>query len=172
MLAFSGPAVAALPAQATIDQAIESLAPFAPSDGVVLKERLRHELVKQAHKRLPTTYVDLARAVAASSIGGTPMLASALEQMMEEDAGEDHPLVAALVVSLGAGLPAPWFFRKARDLGKYDGQPGDVEAFAFHASELQRAISYYFAPVERLHRTGGAPHHAAGWRREKENKNA
>ena len=157
MLAFSGPAVAALPAQATIDQAIEGLAPSPPGNDVVLKERLRQELVKQAHKRLPTTYVRLARAVAASSIGETAMLASALEQMMEEDAGEDQPLVAALVVGLGIGLPAPWLFRKAMDLGKFDGQPGDVEAFAFHASELQRAISYYFSPVERLDGNGGAP---------------
>ena len=172
MLAFSGPAVAALPAQATIAQAIEGLAPSAPSNDAVLKERLRHELVKQAHKRFPTTYVRLARTVAASSIVETAMLASALEQLMEEDAGEDHPLVAALVVSLGIGLPAPWFFRKARDLGKFDGQPSDVEAFAFHARELQRAISYYFLPAERLHGNGGAPYHAAGWRREKENENA
>ena len=72
MLAFSGPAVAALPAQATIAQAIEGLAPSVPSNDAVLKERLRHELVKQAHKRFPTTYVRLARTVAASSIGETP----------------------------------------------------------------------------------------------------
>jgi hypothetical protein len=142
MLAFSGRAVAALPAQAIIAQAIEGPAPFAPGNDAVLKDRLRHELVKQAHRRFPTTYVRLTRAVAPSSIGEAAMLASALEQTMEEDAGEDHPLVAALVVNLGTGLPAPWFFRKARVLGKFAGQPDDVEAFAFHASELQRAISY------------------------------
>ena len=55
MLAFSGSAVAALPEQATIDREIGGLALSAPGNDAVLKERLRQELVNQAHKRFPTT---------------------------------------------------------------------------------------------------------------------
>lgn len=172
MLAFSGSAVAALPKQASIDRDIGGLALSAPGNDAVLKERLRHELVNQAHKRFPMTYAHLARTVVAPSIGETASLASALQLLMEEDADEDQPFVAALVVSFDAGLPAPWFFRKARDIGKFCGQPDSVEAFAFHASELQRAISYYSRPALRLRENGLTPHRATGSHREKENKNA
>lgn len=171
-MAFSGSAVAALPEQATIDREIGGLALSAPGNDAVLKERLRQELVNQAHKRFPTTYAHLARTVAASSIGETASLASALQLLMEEDAGEDQPFVAALVVSFDLGLPAPWFFRKARQIGKFCGQPGGVEAFAFHASELQRAISYYSPPTLRLRGNGLTQHRATGSRHEKENNNA
>ncbi|UXN66092.1 hypothetical protein N8E89_23025 (plasmid) [Phyllobacterium sp. A18/5-2] len=116
----------------------------------VLKQHLRHELVKQAQRRLPTTYGRLAKMVTVSSLGEIRIIGKSLEHLMQEDVYHDRPLVAALAVSsFGRGLPASWFFRKARDLGKFVGHCEGVEAYAFHTTELQRAISYYWLPYAR-----------------------
>ena len=60
---------------------------------------------------------------------------------MDDDADEGLPLLAAVAVkALDPGLPAPWFFRKAEDMGLFAGDPADLEAYAFHAREFYRAI--------------------------------
>jgi CBS-domain-containing membrane protein len=68
-----------------------------------------------------------------------------LERLMEEDARAGRPFVVALAVSSQAGgRPEPWFFEKAQTTGRIaDVAIDDLEALAFHAKELQRAISYY-----------------------------
>ncbi|WP_319022838.1 hypothetical protein [Salinicola avicenniae] len=51
-------------------------------------------------------------------------VAQALETLMREDAEQDRPFIAALVVSRrGEGLPAQGFFDLAVDLGRFPADP-------------------------------------------------
>ncbi len=146
MLLLAPPIAAAMPVQATNGSAnIDGFArPTQANQGETLNEWLRSRLVKQARSRCPMTYGQLAMVAGISSLSETRVLDGTLQQLMEEDVGTGRPLLAALVISdHGNGLPAPWFFQKAADLGKFAGQPSDVEAFAFHASELRRALFHY-----------------------------
>lgn len=104
--------------------------PSAVMDGKVLKTRLREELFLQAQTRLPITYERLAKRIVVS--GAIGAIRNALERLMDDDADEGRPLLAAVAVgALDPGLPAPWFFRKAESLGLFTGDPLNVEAFAF-----------------------------------------
>jgi hypothetical protein len=110
-----------------------------------LKLRLRKELHVQAQRRLPATYASLATRIAPDASGDG--IVSALERLMEEDAMARRPLLAALAVeTLVTGLPAAWFFKKAASLGLLVGDPLKLDAYAFHARELQRAIRFYAGP--------------------------
>lgn len=105
-----------------------------------LASRLRRELTARARCGAPVTYRSLA-GVLPPRRREASLLRDILEQLMEEDAREGRPLIAALAVgACGGGLPASWFFRKAEILGRFAGDPRDVEAFAFHARELHRSI--------------------------------
>ncbi len=118
--------------------------PASPKSREILKALTRQELVRQARLRVPTTYGRLAERIPLSSHKTFETIGKALDALMEDDAREKRPLVAALAVeATRPGLPAKRFFRKASDLGRFSGGPEDVEAFAFHAEELQRAIHFY-----------------------------
>ena len=118
---------------------VDGRIPIAPADDNALKRRLREELLLQAQTRLPITYARLAESMVGSE--GTGVIRDALEQLMDADADEGLPLLAAVAVkALEPGLPAPWFFRKAEDMGLFTGDPADLEAYAFHAREFYRAI--------------------------------
>jgi hypothetical protein len=53
-------------------------------------------------------------------------------------------MLAALCVSKTlSGIPGRGCFLKAQVLGVFSGDPTGPEASAFHADELQRALSYY-----------------------------
>ena len=151
MLVLSQLAINAVPAQEIAKYTMSgSDAACHPEIEEALKQHLRHELVKRAHRRLPTTYVHLARMVGVSPLGEIGIIGKTLKHLMEEDVDRGRPLVTALAVSsFGRGLPASWFFRKARDLEKFVGHCEGVEAYAFHTTELQRAISYYRLPDAR-----------------------
>ena len=145
--------------------------PASPKSRAILKTLIRQELVRQARLRVPTTYGRLAERIPLSSHKTFETIGKALDSLMEDDAREKRPLVAALAVeATRPGLPAKRFFRKARDFGRFSGGPDDVEAFAFHAEELQRAIHFYApgsaagfqgkilgpAPGQGLHHLAGA----------------
>jgi CBS domain-containing protein len=103
--------------------------------------RLQQELIRHAHQGIPTTYRQLLRSV--GTVDETLVRAS-LERLMDEDTVADRPFVTALVIGpQAAGLPAPWFFSKARTSGRLAPRSDELEAWAFHARELQRAVSYY-----------------------------
>lgn len=89
-------------------------------------------------------YRDVARALQLPPPNTIHQLAVLLEELIEEDARNGVPLIAALVISKQRnGLPAPGFFTKARELGLYNGANSGAEAHTFHASELARAIAYW-----------------------------
>lgn len=114
-----------------------------PSRVETLKVRLRQRLASQARIKLPIGYKRLERDLGPTG-GETSIRRDSVERLMEEDAQEGRPLLAAFAINArGSGLPAPWFFRKAQLLGRFAGEPEDVEAFAFHAKELHRCRAYY-----------------------------
>ncbi|MEI8715393.1 hypothetical protein EN978_12985 [Mesorhizobium sp. M7A.F.Ca.US.001.04.1.1] len=118
---------------------VDGRIPIALVDGSALKRRLREELLLQAQTRLPITYARLAESIVGSDATG--VIRDVLEQLMDDDADEGLPLLAAVAVkALEPGLPAHWFFRKAEDMGLFAGDPTNLEAYAFHAREFYRAI--------------------------------
>jgi hypothetical protein len=127
--------------------------PSQAMDGETFKIQLRQELLIQAQARLPMTYASLAERLVVAAPDAMGAIRTALEQLMDDDADEGRPFLAAVVVRAAeTGLPAPWFFRKAASLGLFAGDPTNVEAYAFHATEFHSAIRFYASP----------PHEARG----------
>ena len=135
----------------------DSHEPSQAMDGEALKIRLRKELLIQVQARLPVTYASLAERISVSSPDVMGAIRNALENLMDDDADGGRPFLAALVVrALEAGLPAPWFFRKAESLGLFVGDPTNVEAYAFHATEFHSAIRFYASPPRERRGLGEA----------------
>jgi hypothetical protein len=111
-----------------------------PSDA----DRLRANLRMVAALDGTMTYHE-----AAMSIGLAPphvihSVTRILEALMEEDAEAGQPFISALVVGRARdGLPAPGFFLKARELGRFDGEAWSAEAMAWHAAELALAHAFH-----------------------------
>lgn len=86
------------------------------------------------------TYQQVASALSLTPPRTIAQVTQSLEQLMREDAAQEKPFIAALVVSRrGEGLPAEGFFELAVALGRF---PADrvLHASAYHA-EFQRAAS-------------------------------
>jgi hypothetical protein len=115
-----------------------------PDWGRMLKERLRQALMDQAKTGSPTTYAELANRLGLEPPQTIRRIAEALEVLMKEDVAAGRPMLSALCVSkTGSGLPQVGFFRVAEALGVFSGDPTGPEASAFHARELQGALSHY-----------------------------
>lgn len=100
---------------------------------------LRQLLLSAPCDALPMTYQQVASAMGFTPPGTIAQVTQALEQSMREDAAQQKPFIAALVVSRrGEGVPAAGFFELAVDLGRF---PADS---ALHESayrvEFQRAL--------------------------------
>ncbi len=106
--------------------------------------RLQQELIRHACRGIPTTYRQLLRSVRTVADVDETLVRASLERLMDEDTVAARPFVTALVIGPQAGgLPEPWFFSKARMSGRLASLSDELEAWAFHARELQRAVSYY-----------------------------
>jgi hypothetical protein len=104
---------------------------------------LRPYLERLAHERRTATYQDVARALAVEPPQTIHQVTQALEATMAEDAAAGRPLLGATVVSrTREGLPAPGFFARAGDLGRYDGPERGAEAADFHARELEAVFAW------------------------------
>ena len=113
-----------------------------PSDNTaqMLADRVRQHLRTVAGSDAPITYQALAEAMSLTPPNTIHRITVALEQLIEEDALNQRPLIAALVVSKArGGLPAPGFFDCARRFGRLQG--GDDTAA--HASEVSMAAAYW-----------------------------
>jgi len=100
---------------------------------------LRAYLDARAAEGTTVTYAEAAHALRLRPPHTIHRLAEALERTMDTDAAAGRPFAAAVVVSrTGAGLPAPGFFVRARELGRYDGPDRGESAAAFHRAELAR----------------------------------
>ncbi|GHA93944.1 hypothetical protein GCM10007159_14530 [Modicisalibacter luteus] len=86
------------------------------------------------------TYQQLAEAVGLRPPRTIQRVALALETLMHEDAAQDRPFIAALIVSRrGEGLPAQGFFDLAVTLGRFSEDPAQhAEAYR---EEFRRAMA-------------------------------
>ena len=100
----------------------------------------RRHLENVAKRRIPITYQtyqELAKALQILPPHSIHRVTEALERLMEKDAAADRPFIAALATSKArGGLPAPGFFDCARRLGRFAGDPDGLDAWSFHAAEL------------------------------------
>jgi hypothetical protein len=61
-----------------------------------------------------------------------------------QDAIATRPLIAALVVSKAPnGLPALGFFDCAQRVGRFDGDPAELEGSAFHKAEFSKVVEFW-----------------------------
>jgi hypothetical protein len=112
-----------------------------------LARRLRAHLQALATLRLPVTYQEAAKGLLLSPPNTIHQVTEALEQIMAEDAAADRPFIAAMVISKArGGLPAPGFFDCAARLGRFAGDATCLDAWAFHAVEINAAVAFWGPP--------------------------
>jgi hypothetical protein len=122
---------------------------IAVSEKLSLNTRVRMFLEQVARRQVPITYQELAKGLQISPPNTIHQLTVALESLMEEDAAVGRPLIAALVISKArGGLPASGFFDCARRLAQYSGAEEGPEAWAFHASAFNAAVTFWGAGAE------------------------
>lgn len=101
---------------------------------------IRQLLLSAPRDALPMTYQQVAATLALTPPRTIAQVTQALEQLMREDAAQQTPFIAALVVSRrGEGLPAVGFFELAVALGRFPADTADHKA-AYQA-EFQRALN-------------------------------
>lgn len=116
--------------------------PSHPSETLTLQ--LRAYLQARASQRLPMTYREVAKALLLLPPNTIHQVTEALEQMMTEDAANDCPFIAAMVISKSRnGLPARGFFDCAARLGRFTGDATGPDATVFHATELNAALALW-----------------------------
>ena len=114
-----------------------------------LARRLRAHLQAIATQRLPITYQEAAKGLLLSPPNTIHQVTEALEQLMAEDAAAMRPFIAAMVISkTRGGLPAPGFFDCAARLGRFAGDAKGLDAWEFHAVELNAALAAGQLPQE------------------------
>jgi hypothetical protein len=112
-----------------------------------LAARLRAHLQALATRRLPITYQEATKALLLSPPNTIHQVTEALEQTMAEDAASNRPFIAAMVISKArGGLPAPGFFDCAARLERFAGDANCLDAWAFHAVELNAAFAFWALP--------------------------
>ena len=112
-----------------------------------LARRLRSHLQTRATQRVPITYQQAAKGLLLSPPNTVHQVTEALEQMMAEDAAADRPFIAAMVISkIRGGLPAPGFFDCAARLGRFAGDATCLDAWVFHAVEINAAFAFWGLP--------------------------
>lgn len=100
---------------------------------------LRQLLLGAPRQALPMTYQQVASALALTPPRTIAQVTQALEQLMREDAAQQKPFIAALVVSRrGDGLPATGFFDLAVALGRFP--PDTAQHKVSYHTEFQRAL--------------------------------
>lgn len=101
---------------------------------------LRQLLLSAPLEALPMTYQQVASELSLTPPRTIAQVTQALEQLMREDAAQQRPFIAALVVSRrGDGLPAAGFFELAVALGCFPADTAQHEA-AYRA-EFERALN-------------------------------
>jgi len=87
----------------------------------------------------PTTYQELAKALALTPPHRIHQVTEALEHLIAEDAATARPFIAAIAISKArGGLPAPGFFDCARRLGRFAGDAAGLEASRLPCAGVQR----------------------------------
>ena len=127
-----------------VQSTLDENAPAPEKD--ILTERVRLALKRRAGNGVP---VGIARFANEINPRGrkVSVIRQALDDITRADAAAGRPLLAALVLDdPNTELPPESFFGVARDNGLFSGHPRGLEAYAFHARQLRRAVSAYTHP--------------------------
>ena len=112
-----------------------------------LAGRIRIQLQRLAARGEPITYKALAEILEVEPPHRIHQVTEALEWLMREDAANEHPFIAALVISRARGrLPAAGFFDIAKELGRFDGDPSSPDATASHGAMFAAAAAFWSVP--------------------------
>ena len=115
-----------------------------------IASRLRKHLQKIAGRRIPTTYQELAKALALTPPHGIHQVTEALEHLMAEDAATARPFIAAIAISKARnGLPAPGFFDCARRLGRFAGDAAGTRGVRLPCAEFNAAVASWAATATK-----------------------
>lgn len=104
---------------------------------------VRGILIGVARRRASITYRELGALLGFEPPGVIRDVADLLEASMDEDARAGRPFLAAVVVSRAGDLPRRGFFEKARELGRYGGEPEGDRARAWFEEEYRDAVDYW-----------------------------
>lgn len=111
---------------------------------MALARRVRIHLQQMAVRAQPITYKALADAMELAPPKTIHQVTQALEHLMKEDAANQRPFIAALVISRGrSGLPAPGFFEVASQLGRFDSDSSASEAAEFYAAAFAASVTFW-----------------------------
>ena len=111
--------------------------------------RVRAHIQGIAGQATPITYKALAKALDVTPPNTIRQVTEALERLMQEDAANGRPFIAALVISKArGGLPAPGFFDCARRLGRFHCDPSGPEARTIYTAEFHAAVAFWSAAAE------------------------
>lgn len=110
------------------------------TDAQSLPAQVRQLLETAPRETLPLTYQQLAEALGLRPPRTIQRVAQALESTMREDAQQERPFIAAMVVSRrGEGLPAQGFFDLAVEIGRFPADPSQhAEAWR---QEFERVLA-------------------------------
>lgn len=112
----------------------------AAAAGSMLRDRIRAHLSGLSAEQVPMTYGQLARAMGLYMPGSIAKVTQALEATMVEDARNEVPFLASLVVSkIAHGNAANGFLQQARTLGRGPGFGEDDRAY--YQRELTGAVA-------------------------------
>lgn len=109
-----------------------------------LVRRTRAYLRVVAAQGRPITYRALAQALELHPPHTIHRVTEALEYLMREDAANEQPFIAAVVISRASnGLPARGFFDVARSLGHFDGDATGLDAATFYKAVFADAVAFW-----------------------------
>jgi hypothetical protein len=113
-------------------------------------ENMRAFLEEAAKRRRVVAYRDIASVLEVPPPNTIHQVTDSLERLMEQDAAERRPFIAALAVSgTLVDLPRRGFFDCAGRLGRFDGDPEGQDARIYHTKELDAAFAFWGSDGER-----------------------
>ena len=115
-----------------------------PDVQMTLQQRARSLLIDQAAQGEPITYQAFAKALKLLPPHTIHRATVVLEQLIEEDSENGHPLIATLVISKARnGLPASGFFDCAMKFGAFRSTLKEPNNTLFYNTEFDLAVDFW-----------------------------
>ena len=115
-----------------------------PDVQMTLQQRARSLLIDQAAQGEPITYQAFAKALKLLPPHTIHRATVVLEQLIEEDSENGHPLIATLVISKARnGLPASGFFDCAIKFGAFKSISKEPKNKLFYNTEFYLAVDFW-----------------------------
>ena len=101
-------------------------------------------LSRLAREGQTLSYQSLASQLEISKAPVIKTVTTFLEKLMIEDAKNDRPILAAVIVQKGpCAIPRQGFYQQLQKLGLFNGDPTGEKAKLWHINELSKLKNYY-----------------------------